>query len=168
MNIQTRRMMAADCTSVIAIERASFACPWTLAGLVRKLRPEEKIVNGRVAVHNGRVIGHVVYELSRTRIELLTLAVDPIFRRRGAASLLIGDMTKKLSYERRRVLSLEVAERNLPACQFLRSQGFRWTKTIPHRFCNGESAYRFGLPFGACAMRASTVSLTPTHGENDA
>ena len=74
---------------------------------------------------DGSVGGFVVYELLKTRLQVLNLAVRPDLRRRGIGRALVARLATKLTHQRRSRIMLEVRESNLAAQLFLLRQGFR-------------------------------------------
>jgi ribosomal-protein-alanine N-acetyltransferase len=78
-----------------------------------------------VAEHEDRVVGFMIYELNKTRIQVLNFASAPDFQRRGVGTQMVGKLIGKLSAQRRTRITLEVRETNLPAQLFFREAGFR-------------------------------------------
>ena len=75
-----------------------------------------------VAVCDGRVAGFAVARrLAEEESELLNLAVDPAFRRRGIARRLVAELTSGHPG----TLWLEVCESNIAAQKLYKSLGFR-------------------------------------------
>jgi [ribosomal protein S18]-alanine N-acetyltransferase len=111
-----------DLPEILAIEQASYDSPWTLADFAAVLGWRGVI--GMVAGRGGAVVGYVLYESCRRRLEVLNLAVDPGSRRRGVGSALLLTLAARLG-GRRQALGLWVADENLPAQLFLRAAGFR-------------------------------------------
>jgi [ribosomal protein S18]-alanine N-acetyltransferase len=75
-----------------------------------------------VALCDGRVAGFVVARrLAEGEGELLNLAVDPAFRRRGIGRRLVAEVTSFYPG----VLWLEVRDSNVDARKFYQSLGFR-------------------------------------------
>lgn len=111
---------------VLTIERASFEFPWFEEDFVRCLR--QRNVIAMVACDggcDGPVLGFMVYELHSTRVHLLNFAVLPEARRLGVGRALVKALTNKLHPQRRKRVTLEIRETNLPAQQFFRSCGFK-------------------------------------------
>lgn len=129
--VHIRWMVRRDMAPVLEIERESFEFPWCEEDFVRCLRQRNCI--GMVAEYHNpalpenqlEVVGVMVYEMDKTRLHLLTLAVAPEFRRRGIGSQMIAKLVYKLSAQRRRRITLEVRESNLLAQLFFRTAGFR-------------------------------------------
>jgi [ribosomal protein S18]-alanine N-acetyltransferase len=118
-----RWMIRADTPMVLDIERASFERPWDEDDIVRLMRERNTLF--MVAEHGGWVVGFYVYELHKTWIQLLNIAVAQHHLRRGIGSAMMAKLRGKLSSQRRTRITLEVRESNLDAQLFFRSQGFR-------------------------------------------
>jgi len=118
-------MIRRDIPEVLAIEADSFEFPWLEEDFIR-CRSQPACI-GMVAEHEDRVVGFMVYELNKTRIHLLNLAVAEAeeYRRRGIGSQMVAKLIGKLSPDRRTRITLEVSETNLTAQLFFRNLGFR-------------------------------------------
>lgn len=154
--VHIRWMIRRDMPEVMEIERATFKFPWTEEDFFRCLRQRNCI--GMVAEHGERVVGFMVYELMKTRIHLLNLAVHPRRLRQRIGRQLVGKLCRKLSADGRSSITLEVRETNLPAQRFFAAVGFLATG-VYRRFyeeCD-EDAYRFiyrhGWPRGPAPKR---------------
>lgn len=121
--LNVRWMIARDLDRVMAIERASFEFPWTQKQLVGCLK--QRNIVGRVAELDDAVVGFMVYELTRRRITVLNLAVDPAERRRGVGRRMVGKLAGMLKIGCRNRITLVVRESNVPAQLFFRACGFR-------------------------------------------
>ena len=141
-NLTERIMIRRDMPDVLDIERASFEFPWLEEEFVACLRQRNCIL--RVAEIGERIVGFVSWELHKTRLHLLTVAVHPDFRLRGAGRALIALPIRRLTPTRRNRLTLEIRERNLGAQLFFCRMGFRCTSVL-HDFYNDspEDAYLF-------------------------
>jgi ribosomal-protein-alanine N-acetyltransferase len=143
-----RWMIRADMPEVLAIENDRFPCPWGEDDFLRVLRNRNCI--GIVATigdgKDERVIGFMIYELHKTVLELLSIAVRRDVSRRGVGSRLIQKLRDKLSNQRRNRISFDVADWNLPGHLFLRSQGFVCDEIVPACWQEPDGdvdAYRF-------------------------
>ena len=114
MNIELRRGGGDDLALIGQIQAASpEASQWDV--------PEYLKYDFLVAVCDGRVAGFAVARrLAEGESELLNLAVDPAFRRRGIGRRLVAELTSS----HRGTLWLEVRESNLGARKFYKSLGF--------------------------------------------
>ena len=147
--IHIRWMIRRDMPDVMGIELASFEYAWTEDDFLRCLRQRNCI--GMVAERGDNIIGFMIYELHKTRLQVLNFAVHPQFRRGGVGAQMIGKLVGKLSSHRRSKITLAVRERNLAAQQFFRAQDFRATKVLRNYYeDSGEDAfqmeYRVGPP----------------------
>jgi ribosomal-protein-alanine N-acetyltransferase len=123
LRVLIRWMIRRDMAEALEIENEGFEFPWSEDDFIRCLRQRNCI--GMVAEHGDRVVGFMIYELHKTRLHLLNLAVAGEFRRRGAGRQMVAKLTAKLSGQRRTRILLEVRETNLPAQIFFRQLGFR-------------------------------------------
>jgi ribosomal-protein-alanine N-acetyltransferase len=124
-----------DMPEILAIERARFEYPWSEEDFVRVLRNRNCI--GMVCEWNDAVVGFMVYELHCNRMHLLNLAVAADWSRLGVGSAMVAKLKSKLNPSRRRTISLEVRESNLPAQLFFRAMGFR-AVSVARDFYLGE------------------------------
>jgi [ribosomal protein S18]-alanine N-acetyltransferase len=118
-----RWMIRRDMPEVLAIENQSFEFPWSEEDFIRCLRQRNCI--GMVAEFDEQVLGFMVYELHKSRLHLLSLAVRPDVQRQGIGRQMISKLTGKLCRYRRNQIRLEVRETNVAAQCFFRSLGFR-------------------------------------------
>ena len=118
-----RWMIRRDMPRVLEIENRCFDNPWTEDDFIRCLLHRNCI--GMVAEVGDGTSGFMIYELHKNRLHLLSLAVDPIYQRRGIGSVMLRKLTNKLSRDRRNRIMLEASERNLDAHLFFRKIGFK-------------------------------------------
>jgi ribosomal-protein-alanine N-acetyltransferase len=132
--VYIRWIMRYDVPEVLEIEKSSSSQPWDEEELIRRLRDRGTI--GMVAEYGSKVVGFMVYELHKHRLQLIKLVVHPSWSQRGVGSQMVEKMISKLNAtdengrRRRRKLTIQVSEWNTPAHLFLRSQGFRATKVV--------------------------------------
>ena len=136
-----RWLTRCDLPAVVAIENASFEYPWTKGDFLNALR--QRNVIGMVAEHQDMVIGYMVYELFPERIQLLSIAVHPDFRRQSVGAAMLSKLAHKLR-DRRSSIMTEVRETNLDAQFFFRDCGFRAIGVLTGRYpVQKEDAYAF-------------------------
>ncbi|MCY3014594.1 MAG: ribosomal-protein-alanine N-acetyltransferase [Planctomycetaceae bacterium] len=116
-------MIRRDMPEVLSIEQEAFEFPWSDEDFTRCLRQRNCI--GMVAEVGDSVVAFMIYELHRTRLQVLNFAVRRSHRRLAIGTQMMGKLFAKLSLERRDRILLEVRERNLPAQLFFRSLGYR-------------------------------------------
>ncbi|MCE5203047.1 MAG: tRNA (adenosine(37)-N6)-threonylcarbamoyltransferase complex transferase subunit TsaD [Coriobacteriales bacterium] len=120
--MRVRRMDVADIPAVLAIERASFADPWTEALLRDELGRDDRV--WLVAADAGRVVGFGGVMVVGADAHLMDLAVTPEERARGTGRTILWSLAEaavKMGAER---MTLEVAPSNTEALGLYRSSGF--------------------------------------------
>ena len=131
-----------DMPEILQIEQGCFAYPWNEEDLLRCLRQRNCI--GMVAEHGEKVVGFMIYELHRRRLEILNLAVHPQYHRHGVGAQMVGKLISKMSSHRRTAVAVCVRETSLPAQLFFRQQEFKAIRVLPGYYeDSGEDAYRF-------------------------
>lgn len=121
-----RDMTAADIPRVMEIEHASFPTPWT-EGMFRHQLLLDDIALNLVAEVEGKVIGYAVSWVAAGEIHLLSIAVDPVERRRGYARGLVGEVIRRGSGMGAGRVILEVRRGNTAAQRFYERYGFAMT-----------------------------------------
>jgi ribosomal-protein-alanine N-acetyltransferase len=88
--LEIRRLTYADLPQVIAIERRAFPTPWSLAMFVLELSKPSGIC--LVALNDDRVVGYMVCSRYDIVWHVMNVAVDPVQRRRGIATAMLGHL----------------------------------------------------------------------------
>ena len=139
--VHIRWMIRRDMPDIMGIELASFEFAWTEDDFLRCLRQRNCI--GMVAERGDSIIGFMIYELHRTRLNVLNFAVAPGARRTGIGGMLVAKLVYKLCSHRRQKLCLAVREGNTPAQMFFRAHRFRAAKVLRNYYeDSGEDAYQ--------------------------
>lgn len=104
---------------------------------------------GRVLLCQGEVIGFIIERFHTFDVEILSIAVDPMFVRFGFGRKLIQNAIDRAlrSVNKRRAIWATVSERNLTAQLFLQACGFQWCHTIPGGFNLSGRANADGYQF---------------------
>jgi [ribosomal protein S18]-alanine N-acetyltransferase len=125
LKCQIRWLIRRDMAEVLEIEKESFEFAWTEEDFLCCLRQRNCI--GMVAEHNQEIMGFMIYELHKSSLHLLNMAVAPCtgVRRKGVGSQMIDKLVDKLYQQKREEVVLEVRETNLAAQLFYKNQGFR-------------------------------------------
>lgn len=133
--VHIRWMIKRDMEEVCLTENETFITPWKEEDFTRLLKRRDYI--GMVAELNGRIVAHTVYQLRQNRLVIRNLTVSPHHRREGIGRAIMDKLKAKLSPIRKPNLIIEVREENLQAQLFLRSQGFKWIKTVEREDVRG-------------------------------
>ncbi len=118
-----RPIRPADLPAVLAIERASFAIPWTERAFRHVMERED----GAVLVVEGRddgLAGYAAYWVASDEAELADLAVRPELRRRGYGGALVEAVRRAARARGAATLFLQVRESNAGARSLYRDAGF--------------------------------------------
>jgi len=144
-------MIRRDMPEVIAIEKAEFDDSWSEEDFTNQLRQLNCI--GWVTQIANRVVGYMIYELHKTSIHIINLAVAEEYRRKGIGSLMVTKLKSKLSHQRHNRIVLEVQEKNLRAQLFFRDLGFSASTVLRDHYVKNDiaaDAYKmqYGVPVG--------------------
>lgn len=140
--VSVRYIEPRDITEILEVERASFVHPWTKDDFVNCMKRNN--TTGVVAEINGVLMGFLIFEVFKRRIQLLNLAVRPRFRRMGIGSTMIGRVICALGNSTQKLVAAEVRESNLGVQLFLKSLGFRADQILPEYYSDtGEDGYQF-------------------------
>ena len=122
MSILIRAMSEADLSTVKALDAFSFRIPWPPKAFeVELTNPGARCW---VAEAEEGVIGFLVFWRVLDEAELATLAIHPIFRRRGIARLLLQTAIDAAHAEGARIYHLEARASNEAAQKLYASFGF--------------------------------------------
>ena len=83
--------------------------------------------------------GFIVYRIVCDEAEIITIGVNPDFRRSGIASAMIGIIEKNLMYQHVKKIFLEVASNNIPAQKLYENCGFKTVGLRP-KYYDGVDA----------------------------
>ena len=117
-----RRMVEADLSAVLRIERASFAVPWTPATFLGLLRRSDAHL--LVAETDEALVGYAAVWIVLEQAELGDIAVDAAWRRRGIGSGLLHAVLDLVERRGVRELFLEVRVSNEDAQRLYARHGF--------------------------------------------
>jgi [ribosomal protein S18]-alanine N-acetyltransferase len=160
VRVHIRWMIRRDMPEVLGIEHASFEFPWGEEEFLRVLRQRNCI--GMVAEHGERVVGFMIYELHKSKLQILNFCVHPEYRRQDVGAQMVAKLAGKLSSHRRTRIMLHIRETNLHAQLFFRSQGFRASEVLrEHYEDTSEDAYVMQYVFEDAAQ--SEPAMAPVN-----
>ena len=140
LDVQIRWLIRRDMPEVLRIEQQSFEFAWTEEDFLCCLRQRNCI--GMVAERDHEIVGFMIYELHKSRLNILNFAVAEEYRRNGIGSQMVMRLVDKLSQQRRKEILLEVRERNLDAQMFFKQQSFRAVRVLRSHYDDTcEDAY---------------------------
>ena len=115
-------MSLADLDEVMAIERASFAYPWSSRFFHQEF--EIECARSILAEMNGKIVGYVLYWLLPQTVDIHNLAVSGEYRRRGVGRTLLQKVIVEALGQSSARVTLEVRKSNLAAQKLYESAGF--------------------------------------------
>lgn len=167
IDVQIRWLIRRDMPEVLRIETESFEFPWTEEDFLCCLRQRNCI--GMVAERDHQIVGFMIYELHKSRLNILNFCVAPEYRRQGVGTQMIVRLIDKLSQQRRKEILLEVRERNLDAQMFFKTQAFRAVKVLRAYYDDTtEDAYIMQFRLNQTQMLEADFSPTNRISEYDA
>lgn len=140
-NLRIREANINDIEKIYSIERKSFdekeLYPIALLRFYLNISSKTFLV----AEMSGEIVGYVVAVVRRNYIgHIISIAVDPLFRRKGIGRALINKIEEILENLGCIILRLEVNERNLTARNLYLNAGFSEAYRIPNYYHDGFSA----------------------------
>jgi ribosomal-protein-alanine N-acetyltransferase len=139
-----RDVRPVDLDAIAELERISFPVPWKKEFFASEVGLAHRF--NRVArASDGTLAGYVFCAFAAGEIHVNKIAVDPLYRRRGIAGLLMKevlDFSVRILAEE---IYLEVRPTNLPARNFYVLLGFRDVGRRPQYYADGEDALVMSL-----------------------
>jgi ribosomal-protein-alanine N-acetyltransferase len=136
-----RRLRRSDLDRIMVIESASFgrsAYDRNLFAEYFNRSPELFLA----AERRGRVCGYGLACMSGDSAELVSIAVEPAVRRRGAASALMESLLRRVRRRGATRLWLIVRTTNRAASLFYEKYGFERTRRMPRYYEDGADGWR--------------------------
>lgn len=122
-DVLVTEMRHADVDQVAAIERSSYATPWTPRAFNAELR-DNAYAHYIVARLDGRVVGYAGMWVLLDEAHVTNIAVREDFRRRGIGDLLLSELERRAAARGAARMTLEVRPSNVVAQHLYRKHGF--------------------------------------------
>lgn len=122
-------------SNLLKIERRSVEHPWS-APEFKALLDKSSCVGMIAKDKHGNILGYMIYENSRSKIQLLTLVVAKSERNQGIGTAMVDKLILKLrsNEAKRERLFIEIRETNLQGQLFLQRRGFRGSDVLRNHF----------------------------------
>jgi ribosomal-protein-alanine N-acetyltransferase len=136
--INVRPFARRDLARIVEIERASFGRDaWPAEWFVEYWRESPELF--LIARQGRRIAGYSIARANWRGAELDSIAVDPRYRGRGVAQLLLDATLARLGSV---TLRLMVSTENAAALRFYRQYGFVRTRLVKRYYGAGRDAWR--------------------------
>ena len=116
------RMNESHVAAVAALEKLCFADPWSLSSVASELK--NPLALWLVAVEEDVVCGYIGSQSVMGESDMMNVAVNPDFRRKGIGEALVGALSDALKALGNTSLTLEVRASNAPAIALYEKLGF--------------------------------------------
>lgn len=135
-----RLMEEKDIPAIAALEKQIFSAPWSENSIRSSF--ESRLSSWFVAEEQGVVVGYVGSEAVLDSADMMNIAVDPEYRRKGIAQKLTEALMDHLKTKGIQFLMLEVRVSNLSAIALYEKLGFTVAGRRPRYYTNPrEDAY---------------------------
>lgn len=129
-----------DLEEIFRIEKLSFKEPYPKSLLYIYLKLSGDLF--LVVEDRGKVIGYIIGLIKHSIIgHIISLAIDPEYRRKGYGSYLLTALLDKLEKLGARIVRLEVRVSNKTAIRLYLKHGFKIAYTLKNFYLDGENAY---------------------------
>ena len=138
--IQIIQMNASHVSEVAQLEKQCFSDPWSEKSVASEL--SNPLSFWLVAMDGERMVGYVGSQTVMDETDMMNIAVDLNYRRRGIAEMLVNSLVDALKQRGSHCLTLEVRASNTPAKQLYEKLGFAHIGTRRNYYRNPkEDAY---------------------------
>ena len=144
-SVEVRPFQLRDLDRILKIEEHSFGRDaWDRELFLEYFRqsPDLFLIARRARKIVGYVITCIVSKAGSSEAELVSIAVNPVARRRGVALALLNESTALLRARRIKTWWLMVAIGNEPAIRFYENNGFRRTRRVQGYYAARRDAWR--------------------------
>ena len=121
--MEIKAMKEAQVPQIAALERDCFSDPWSEKSILSEL--ENPLSCWLVAMDGEHLAGYVGSQTVLGETDMMNLAVDPDYRRKGLGKELILSLIEALRLRESRCLTLEVRDSNAPARALYEGLGFQ-------------------------------------------
>ncbi|HYB13274.1 MAG TPA: ribosomal protein S18-alanine N-acetyltransferase [Myxococcota bacterium] len=135
------RAQARDAAEIAAIAKRSLREPWSEQAYANELREGlSRVWIAREESARGAIVGYVLAHRIADEVHVLSVAVDPPWRRRGTARALLAEVLRLEARAGARVAWLEVRVGSAAARTLYEALGFRGTQVRKRYYADGEDA----------------------------
>lgn len=156
MNCIVRWCLQADLEKIAAIESKSFEFPLEYDDFVLCLKRNDHV--GLVIEDECKIIGFMLYQIKKEYYNLISIAIDPAYRRRGAGTELVNYLKRTIKNKIKLIISDEKKEAHC----FFKKNEFTAVKVLKEHFGPSHDGYEFiydALKKVKCKIKRETSEL---------
>ena len=146
--LTVRDARPSDVDAVAALEQASFPAPWRRDDFASEVGAESRF-NRVVRDVRGQLVGYVFSAFGGGEFHVHKIAVDPLWRGRGIARLLMAEVVDRARRTGSEEIYLEVRPSNAAARGLYESLGFRQVDRRRFYYSDGEDALVLSFPLSS-------------------
>ena len=135
-----RPMEQKDLDIVMYLENTCFVAPWGLNQIKYELNDNPVSNLWVIESDNTGVVGFIDYWITFDSSTVCQICVNPLFRKKGLASILMEEMVKDCKANKVRNITLEVREHNTNARLLYEKFGFKSVLLKEKYYTNGDNA----------------------------
>ena len=136
----TRPMEENDLEIVMYLENTCFVAPWGINELHYELH-NNPVSNLWVIESSTRgVVGFIDYWVTFDSSTICQICINPVYRRRGLAKLLLQEAISDCKAQKARTITLEVREQNAAAIKLYENMVFKKVLLKERYYTNGDNA----------------------------
>ena len=140
-----RRCNAADIPQIYELEVKSFKPDDIYSIELLKFLCSYCFDNSYVFIKNNKVVGYVITCIEGESAHVVSIAVDPDYRRQGVGRALLCTALRLLAEGKVSEVFLEVRVSNEPALRLYQGAGFQIFELLRCYYGDGEDGYRLRL-----------------------
>ena len=125
----------------IDLDQKSLKGLWTKHLWKRELSDPQRICLGLIDIDKkNNLLGFCTSWLVLDEFQITSIAVDPLYQRKGLGKLILSDLIKRSKFHRVNQINLEVKDTNQPAIAFYKSMGFKIEGQRSNFYRDGSNA----------------------------
>lgn len=140
-----RPLVPGDLDSLVRLERACFAQPWTRGQLAEEIQPTSRKINLGLFGEGGALIAATLARMDADILSILSVAVFPEARGRGLGRFLVRELIDLARLRGATQADLEVRVSNAPAIGLYAEEGFVPVGRRRRYYSDGEDALLMSL-----------------------
>lgn len=149
-----------DIPALVEIEKRTQKSPWTAKNFETELsKPYSFSLVLTDDETDSQIAGYIVYWLMFDECDVLNIAVDLSFQRRGFAKRMLRQAVNDAIKKSIRKTLLNVRKSNSPAMELYQSSGFAITHVRKGFYSDGEDAYEMALDLSQGAVQFWDLGL---------